>query len=150
MIITLSLTQIMTLSLLSGDAIPFFNRYPMKIFAKHILADSKMNNQIGLYQLGNHRARLGVLTGLPSFHFNHPEDLEKFIKSTDNSFIIMRQSRWKDEFLNFPLTLQATDSGWKKSNKNEIKMSSVFKNGIKPYLSQYSENYVLLRSKSRE
>ena len=68
----------------------------MKAFANQILADPQSNKQIGLYQLGNHRARMGVLTGLPSIYLNNPKELKQFIKSGKNCYIVMRQSEWKN------------------------------------------------------
>jgi hypothetical protein len=37
---------------------------------------------------------MGVMTGLPSIYLNSPEELELFIKSGNNIYIIMRQSDW--------------------------------------------------------
>ena len=125
MIIILSIFQITILTLLSGDALSFFNRYPMKAFANHILADSQANKQIGLYQLGNHRARMGVLTGLPSIYLNTPEELKQFIQSRENVYIVMRQSEWENKFSDLPVTVKATDTGWKKSPKNKVKINLI-------------------------
>ena len=146
MIITLSIIQIITLTSLSGDAIPFFNRYPMKIFANQILADPQADKRIGLYQLGNHRARMGIMTGLPSIYLNTPEELKLFIKSGKNIYVVMRQSDWEHEFQNLPMTTQATDTGWGKLFMNKSKIGLLLKDGLKPHLSKYSEGYVLLKA----
>ncbi|MBT6600331.1 MAG: glycosyltransferase family 39 protein, partial [Nitrospina sp.] len=78
MIIVMSVIQITTLALVNGNTLSFFNRYPMKLFANKILSDSHTEKRIGLYQLGNHRARMGVMTGLPSIYLNNPEELKSF------------------------------------------------------------------------
>ena len=119
----------------------------MKAFANQILADPKTNKQIGLYQLGNHRARMGVLTGLPSFDLNDPERLKQFIQSGENIYIVMRQFEWETEFHDLPLTLKIKDIAWKKFSKNKVKIALILNKGIKSYLSEYSENYVLLKVK---
>ena len=149
MIITLTILQVMTLTLLSGDVLSFFNRYPMKAFANQILADSQANKKIGLYQLGNHRARMGVLTGLPSISLNNVEELKQFTQTGKNIYVVMRQSEWTNEFPNLPMTVEATDSAWKKSGKNKVKIDLILKHGINPYLAEYSEIYVLLKTKDQ-
>ena len=150
MVITLGIMQITTLTLISGDALSFFNRYPMKAFANEILADPQPNKKIGLYQLGNHRARMGVLTGLPSFYINNPIELKQFVQSEKNFYVVMRQSEWKIKFFDLPLIIKAKDTAWKNSREDKVKIDLILKNGIKPYLSQYSENYVLLKSDNEE
>jgi len=146
MIVALPFIQVIILTSLSGDALSFFNRYPMKAFAREILAAPHANKRIGLYQLGNHRARMGVLTGLPSIYLNNPEEMKRFIQSGKNVYIVMRQSDWQNEFSDFHLTLQATDAGWKKSHKNKGKIIQLIQDGIKPHLQELSENYVLLKA----
>jgi len=150
MIIALGIIQIIILTSLSGDALSFFNRYPMKIFANQILADPNANKRVGLYQLGNHRARMGVLTGIPSIYLSNPEELKQFIQSGENVYIVMRQSEWKNEFSDLPMTVKATDAAWKKSRKNKFKIGLILKGGIKPYLSEYSESYILLKATNKE
>ena len=120
----------MTLTLLSGDVLSFFNRYPMKAFANQILADSQANKKIGLYQLGNHRARMGVVTGLPSISLNNVEELKQFTQSEKNVYIVMLESEWKNNFSILPMTRQSTDLGWKKSRKDKVKIGLILETGI--------------------
>ena len=144
MIIALAVIQIIILTSLSGDALSFFNRHPMKAFSMQILADPQTDKRIGLYQLGNHRARMGVLTGLPSHNLNNPEELKRFIQSGKNIYIVMRQSDWQNKFPDLHLVLQSTDSGWKKTHMDQDKINELLKDGLKPHLKELSENYVLL------
>ena len=144
MTIALAVIQIIILTSLSGDALSFFNRHPMKAFFMQILADPQTDKRIGLYQLGNHRARMGVLTGLPSHNLNNPEELKRFIQSGKNIYIVMRQSDWQNKFSDLHLVLQSTDSGWKKSHIDQDKINELLKDGLKPHLKELSENYVLL------
>ena len=149
MIIALSIIQVITLTSLSGDALSFLNRYPMKAFANKILADPQANKRIGLYQLGNQRARMGVLTGLPSLYLNNPEEVRQFAQSSKNVYIVMRLSDWENEFSHLPLIPQGTDTGWKQSHISRGKVNQLLEDGIKPHLPEYSENYVLLKAESQ-
>ncbi|HIL26312.1 MAG TPA: glycosyltransferase family 39 protein [Nitrospinaceae bacterium] len=146
LIIALSITQIITLTSLSGESLSYFNRYPMKKFANHILTDPQLEKRIGLYRLGNHRARMGVMTGLPSIYLKSPEELELFIKSGNNVYIVMRQSDLKRGFNNLPMTITAIDTAWKKIRLNRDKIALLLKNGLTPYLQEYSERYILLKT----
>ena len=146
LIIALSITQIITLTSLSGESLSYFNRYPMKKFANHILTDPQLEKRIGLYRLGNHRARMGVMTGLPSIYLKSPEELELFIKSGNNIYVVMRQSDLKSEFHNLPMTITATDTAWKKIRISKDKIALLLKDGLTSHLQEYSERYVLLKT----
>jgi 4-amino-4-deoxy-L-arabinose transferase-like glycosyltransferase len=146
LIIALPIIQIITLTSLSGESFSYFNRYPMKKFANHILTDPQLEKRIGLYRLGNHRARMGVMTGLPSIYLKSPEELELFIKSKNNVYVVMRQSDLKSEFHNFPMTITATDTAWKKIRISKDKIALLLKDGLTPHLQEYSERYVLLKT----
>ncbi len=146
MTIAMAVIQIIILTSLSGDTLSFINRYPMKAFAMQILAEPQANKRIGLYQLGNHRARMGVLTGISSLNLNSPEAVEQFIQSGKNNYLVMRQSDWQSEFSDLQLVLQSTDSGWKKSRMDKKKISQLLKDGLEPHLEELSENYVLLKA----
>jgi len=145
LIIALSIIQIITLTSLSGESISYFNRYPMKKFANHIQTDPRLEKRIGLYRLGNHRARMGVMTGLPSIYLKSPEELKLFIKSGNNVYVVMRQSDLKSEFLNFPMTITATDTVWRKFRISKDKIALLLQDGLKTHLQEYFERYVLLK-----
>jgi hypothetical protein len=149
MIIALSIIQIITLTSLSGNSLSFFNRYPMKKFANQILADSQVEKRIGLYQLGNHRARMGVMTGLPSIYLNNPEELKLFIETQNNVYIVMRQSDWQSEFRDLPITITATDTGWRGGSIDKEEIELLLQDGLKSHLQEYSESYVLLKAKDK-
>ena len=118
----------------------------MKKFANHILTDPQLEKRIGLYRLGNHRARMGVMTGLPSIYLKSPEELELFIKSGSNVYVVMRQSDLKSEFHNLPMTITATDTAWKKIRISKDKIALLLKDGLTSHLQEYSERYVLLKT----
>jgi 4-amino-4-deoxy-L-arabinose transferase-like glycosyltransferase len=146
LIVSLSIIQIITLTSLSGESLSYFNRYPMKKFANHILTDPQLEKRIGLYRLGNHRARMGVMTGLPSIYLKSPEELELFIKSGNSVYVVMRQSDMTSEFHNLPMTITATDTAWKKIRISKDMIALLLKDGLTPHLQEYSERYVLLKT----
>jgi hypothetical protein len=145
LIIALSITQIITLTSLSGESLSYFNRYPMKKFSDHIQTDPQLGKRIGLYRLGNHRARMGVMTGLPSIYLKNPEELKFFIESEHNIYVVMRQSDLQSEFHNLPMTITATDTAWKKFHISKDKIALLLRDGLKTHLQEYSERYVLLK-----
>ena len=117
----------------------------MKLFANQIISDPQSNKHIGLYQLGNNRARMGVLTGLPAIYLNNQKELKLFIKSNEIVYIVMRQTEWKENFHNLPLRAQAVDSGWKKTRINKAEIQSFLISGLASQLEKYSERYILLK-----
>jgi sRNA-binding regulator protein Hfq len=145
LIIALSITQIITLTSLSGESLSYFKRYPMKKFSNHIQTDPQLGKRIGLYRLGNHRARMGVMTGLPSIYLKNPEELKLFIESKNNIYVVMRQSDLQSEFHNLPMTTTSTDTAWKKFHISKEKIALLLRNGLKTHLQEYSERYVLLK-----
>jgi len=120
----------------------------MKKFADHILTSPQLGKRIGLYRLGSHRARMGVMTGLPSIYLNNAEELKLFIEAENNVYIVMRQSDWDSGLYNLPMNITATDTGWKKLRISKAKIELLLKDGLKPHLQEHSENYVLLKKDS--
>ena len=147
-IIALSIIQIITLTSLSGNSLSFFNRYPMKKFANHILTSPQLAKRIGLYRLGNHRARMGVMTGLPSIYLNNPEELKLFIEAESNVYVVMRRFDLESDFYNLPMDIIATDTGWKKLRIGKAEIELLLKNGLNDHLQKYSERYVLLKTQN--
>lgn len=145
LIIALSITQIITLTSLSGESHSYFNRYPMKKFSDHIQTDPQLEKRIGLYRLGNHRARMGVMTSLPSIYLKNPEELKLFIESENNIYVVMRQSDLQSEFQNLPMTITETDTAWKKFHISKDKIALLLRDGLKTHLQEYFEKYVLLK-----
>jgi 4-amino-4-deoxy-L-arabinose transferase-like glycosyltransferase len=146
LIIALSIVQLITLTSLSSESLSYFNRYPMKKFANYILTDPQLEKRIGLYRLGNHRARMGVMTSLPSVYLKSPEELNLFIKSKKKIYVIMRESDLKNEFHDLPLTITAIDTAWKKTRLSKDKIALLLKDDPIESLQEYSETYVLLKN----
>ncbi|MBC8284535.1 MAG: glycosyltransferase family 39 protein [Nitrospinae bacterium] len=97
LVFSLSLVLVVTFSSVSGDVLPFVNRYPMKKFANHINLE-KFNGPIGVYQLGSHRARLGVLTGRTVVMLQSPDEVESFLREKQKIYLIIKESDWRKDF----------------------------------------------------
>jgi hypothetical protein len=149
-IIALSILQIITLTSLSGESLSYFNRYPMKKFANHILTDPQFEKRIGLYRLGNHRARMGVMTGLPSIYLNNSEELQLFIKDESNLYVVMRRFDLERDFHTLTMDIIAMDTGWKKLRIGKAEIELLLKNGLNNHLQKYSEEYVLLKTQNKK
>ncbi len=114
LILTLASLQIIALGLLHGEALPYLNRYPMKKFAGAIQKTSQGSERIGVYRMGSHQARIGVLTGHPAKYIFTPEDLNRFLDTEETVYVVMRDADWQGQFSGLPLELQSSDSIWKK------------------------------------
>tara|TARA_Y100001960_G_scaffold194482_1_gene203595 strand:- start:1262 stop:2470 length:1209 start_codon:yes stop_codon:yes gene_type:complete len=121
-VFSMALVLTLTFSSLSGDVLPFVNRYPMKKFADHI--DKKnIKGPIAIYKLGNHRARLGVLTGRTVVTLNSVQQAEKFLRTNQKKYLVIKKTDWENNFLNQKMEIVNTDqiSIKTKIKSNEIK-----------------------------
>jgi len=112
----------LTFSSLSGDVLPFVNRYPMKKFAEHINQE-KIRGPIAIYKLGNHRARLGVLTGRTVITLHSLQEVEKFLRTNQKNYLVIKKTDWENEFSNPEMKIIKTDQIRIKTRieSNEIK-----------------------------
>ncbi len=149
LIITLAVFQTFSLALIHGDAIPFFNRYPMKKFAQEISVTGSGQEKIGVYRLGSHQARLGVLTGQHSKYLFTPEMLHTFLNTDQKVFIVIRESVWKEEFNDLPLIRQSTDTIWKKRRVDKKFLEKLWDEGLKLKESDLAETIVLFTNHQR-
>ena len=83
----MALVLALTFSSLSGDVLPFVNRYPMKKFAEHINQE-KIKGPIAIYKLGNHRARLGVLTGRTVITLHSLQQAKNFLRTNQKKYLV--------------------------------------------------------------
>ena len=98
----------LTFSSLSGDVLPFVNRYPMKKFAEHINQE-KISGPIAIYKLGNHRARLGVLTGRTVITLHSLQHANNFLKTNQKKYLVIKKTDWEKEFSNPEMKIIKTD-----------------------------------------
>jgi len=118
----MALVLTLTFSSLSGDVLPFVNRYPMKKFAEHINQEN-IREPIAIYKLGNHRARLGVLTGRTVVTLHSLQEAEKFLRTNQKKYLVIKKTDWENKFLNQKMEIIKTDqiSVKTKIKSNEIK-----------------------------
>jgi len=147
LIITLAIFQTLSLALIHGDAIPYFNRYPMKKFAQEILQTGNGDEKIGVYRLGSHQARLGALTGQHSKYIFTPEGLQRFLKTDQKVYLVIRKSVWKKEFINLPLIRQSTDTIWKKRRVDKKFIRKLWDEGFSLQESDLIEPIVLFTNR---
>ena len=57
----------------------------------------------------------------------------------------MRQSEWKKNFYDLPVSVQAIDTGWKKSSITKVMIQSLLTYGSASQLDEHSENYIFLK-----
>ncbi len=122
MVLPMALVLTLTFSSLSGDVLPFVNRYPMKKFADHIIQE-KIRGPIAIYKLGSHRARLGVLTGRTVVTLHSTHEFDKFLRKNQKTYLVVKKSDWENNFSNSEMKILMTDEiGVKtKVNSKEIK-----------------------------
>ena len=118
----MALVLALTFSSLSGDVLPFVNQYPMKKFAEHINQEN-IKRPIAIYKLGNHRARLGVLTGRTVITLHSLQEAEKFLRTNQKKYLVIKKTDWENEFSNPEMEIIKTDQIRIKTRiaSNEIK-----------------------------
>ena len=97
MVFPIALALTLTMSSLSGDVLPYVSRYPMKKFASHINQE-KFKGPIAVYNLGSHRARLGILTGRMVVNLYSPDEMEEFLTTNQKIYLVIKESDWKKDF----------------------------------------------------
>ncbi|MBT5549632.1 MAG: hypothetical protein HOJ79_04040 [Nitrospina sp.] len=145
-IFAISFALILAFSFLSGDALPHASRYPMKLFAEKILSE-KFSGPIVVYQLGNQRARLGVLTGQTVLTIHSPSQLEEFLATEKKVRIVMRQEDFKDKFPDVPLKIVAEDIAWLDGRIDWERMKELWEKAESANFSNLTEKIYLLTNK---
>ena len=115
MVFSLSLVLVLAFSTLSGDVLPFVNRYPMKKFANYINREN-IKGPIGIYKLGNNRARLGVLTGRRVVEFHSYDEIVEFLNKKQKVFLVIKKSDWEKEISNIEMKILEKDQIGIKAN----------------------------------
>ena len=121
MVLSLSIVLVLTFSSLSGDVLPLVNQYPMKKFANYINQEN-FKGPIAVYKLGNNRVRLGVLTGRPVAMLHSQIEIEKFLRTNQKIYLVIKKSDWEKENFNPEIKIVDTDQVGIKVNlrRNEI------------------------------
>jgi len=147
LIVTLAIFQTLSLAFIHGDAIPFFNRYPMKKFAEEIAQTGNGEETIGVYRLGSHQSRIEVLTGQYSKYIFTPELLHDFLKTDKKVYLIIRETEWKDKFSDLPLIRLSTDQIWKKRRIDKKYLTGLWNRGPDFKSSDLLETVVLFTNR---
>lgn len=144
MLPSLALIQVLILTLIIGEALPYFSKNPMKTAAQEISKTDSGESEIVLYRLGNNRARLGVLTGRQVWDLNRPEELRRFLGGDKRVFVVVRERVWKEELHKEPLTRVATILTKIKKRFNLEVLKSIWDKGIRESAPDYTENLLLM------
>tara|TARA_B100000686_G_scaffold265613_1_gene280117 strand:+ start:3 stop:1154 length:1152 start_codon:yes stop_codon:yes gene_type:complete len=108
MVPLMALVLCISFASLSGDIIPTVNRYPMKKFATYI-NEKNIKGPIAIYKLGSHRARLGVLTGRTVITLRSPRELEEFLRSNQEAYLIIKKVEWEKKFSHSQMKIVMVD-----------------------------------------
>jgi 4-amino-4-deoxy-L-arabinose transferase-like glycosyltransferase len=139
----LAIFQLLFFASINGDAIAYFNLYPMKSFAHEINKTSEGSEKIIMIRLGNHRPRMGISTGHMTLLIHHPEELQEQLDANEKLFIVMKESDWQNDFKQFPLTLISNDTIWGKTRIDKNTWAQLINNGMKIDLKKYQEKVYL-------
>ncbi|MBT3184967.1 MAG: glycosyltransferase family 39 protein [Nitrospina sp.] len=145
-VFAISFALVLAFSFLSGDVLSHASRYPMKLFAEKILSE-KFSGPIVVYQLGNQRARLGVLTGQKVLTIHSPEQLEEFLATEKQVRIVMRQADFRDKFPDVPLKIVAEDIAWLDGRVDWERTKELFGKAESADFSNLTEKIYLLTNK---
>jgi 4-amino-4-deoxy-L-arabinose transferase-like glycosyltransferase len=145
-VFAISFSLVFSFSFLSGEVIPHLSRYPMKLFSEKILAD-KFSGSTGVYRLGNQRAKLGVLTGLKVFGFSQPSQMQEFMDTDEQVFIVMREKDLQEVFPSVPPRFVADDVAWIRGRVDWERLKELFGKTESVGISSLTEKIYLLSNK---
>ena len=142
-----SFSLVFAFSFLSGEILPHINRYPMKLFSEKILSD-RIAGPIGVYRLGNQRARLGVLTGQKVVGFSQPIQMQEFIESDEQVLLVIREKDFRDNLSSISLKILSEDIAWLRNRVDrERLLDFLWKGGSAASASSFTEKIYLLSNK---
>ena len=97
----------------------------MKKFAEHI-NQQKIKEPIAIYKLGNHRARLGVLTGRTVITLHSFQQAKNFLRTNQKKYLVIKKTDWENEFLNPEMEIIKTDQIRIKTIIKSTKIKNLF------------------------
>ena len=80
----------------------------MKKLAEHINQEN-IKRPIAIYKLGNHRARLGVLTGRTVITLHSLQQAKNFLRTNQKKYLVIKKTDWENEFSNPEMEIIKTD-----------------------------------------
>jgi 4-amino-4-deoxy-L-arabinose transferase-like glycosyltransferase len=145
-IFVISFSLVFMFAFLSGEVLPYINRYPMKTFSEKILSD-KIYDPIAVYRLGNQRARLGVLTGQESYNLSQPGQMVKFIDENKKVLIVIGENDLEENFIDNTFEVVSEDDIWLKGRVDWERLKSFFEKADSDGVSSLSEKVYLLSNR---
>ncbi len=145
-VFALSFVLVFAFSFLSGDILSHTSLHPMKLFSEKILSE-KFKGPIGIYRLGNNRARLGVLTGQKVSILYLPKYMEKFLKTEKEVRIVIREEDFRENFPDSPLKIVAEDIAWLEGRIGWKKLKELIGKAKGDGFSSLTEKIYLLSNK---
>jgi len=118
----------------------------MKLFSEKILSED-FSGSIAVYQLGNQRARLGVLTGQKVLGLYSPSQINQFIDIDEPVLIVMREKDLRESFSDAPLKVVAEDIAWLKGRIDWKRMKELWGKAESAGFSNLTEKIYLLSNK---
>ena len=84
------------------------------LFSFHL--QKNINTPIGIYKLGSHRARLGILPGRTVITLSTTRELEEFLKANQEAYLVIRKAHWEREITNTNIEIIMADQIGIKTN----------------------------------
>ena len=146
-IFIISFSLVFSFSFLSGQVLPHINRYPMKLFSEKILSD-RIAGPIGVYRLGNQRARLGVLTGQKVVGFSQPIQMQEFVESDEQVLLVISEKDFRNNLSSISFKVLSEDVAWLRSRVGRDRLLDfLWKGGPATSPSSFTEKIYLLSNK---
>ncbi len=145
-VFVISISLVFAFSFLSGEILPHINRYPMKKFYEKIIAENN-SAYIAVYQLGNQRAKLGVLTGQKVFGLSQPGEVLQFINTDNQIFMVMREKSFRENFSSLPLKILEQDIAWLRGHVDGKRLKELFVDRGSDGISGLTEKLYLVSNK---
>ncbi len=145
-VFTIAFVLVFAFSILSGDVLSHASRYPMQLFSEKILSEN-FRGPIGVYRLGNNRARLGVLTGQKVTILYLPEYMERFLETDEEVRIVIREEDLKAHFSEIPLKIVAEDTAWLEGRISWKKIKELVEKAEEDGYSSLTEKIYLVSNK---
>ncbi len=125
LVFPIALALTLTMASLSGDVLPYVSHYPMKKFASHINQE-KFKGPIAVYKLGSHRARLGILTGRMVVKLHSPNEVKKFLRTSQKIYLVMKEADWEKDFSKTDLEIVKKDQVGSKTRIRPNEITGLF------------------------
>ena len=119
----------------------------MKLLSENILSD-RIAGTIGVYRLGNQRARLGVLTGQKVVGFSQPIQMQEFVESDEQVLLVISEKDFRNNLSSISFKVLSEDVAWLRSRVGRDRLLDfLWKGGPATSPSSFTEKIYLLSNK---